>query len=239
MFTQPAFPSAASLKAADTAQTARLPAGTRNVHTFSTEPRYSPLPIRFKTRGLVFENNYTTVNLGGSFVLPPVGGLFVVPETVRSVDRILTSVLPAANSGPAYTAGPGANGFLVTARDLALPEHLASGRADRDVTWHVGSGNTAFWDPAILTSYSDGSGNDFNVWGHRVYSHSEGASDEGKLGHIFGHPNMQFGFEWTAFDPSVASDPNVSERYEVEVTFLLYPNPNWSRLAAGDNNDVF
>ena len=239
MFTQPPFPSAGALKAADAAQTARLPQGTRNVHTFSTEPRYSPLPIRFKVRGNVFENNYTTVNLGGQHVLPPVGGLFVVPETVRSVDRVFTGSLPDDGTTPPQTGGPAVNGFLVTAQDLAQPELLASGRGDRDVTWHVGSSDTVFWDPVVLTTYTVGT-DDFNAWGHRFFSQSTDVNGADRLGKIFAHSNLQFSFTWSAFNPSTFQlDTNLDSGREIEVTFLLYPNPNWSRLAAGDNNDVF
>lgn len=231
MFTQPPFPNATAIKKGDAEQTSRKVPRTTNVDRFSTEPSYTPLPIRFTVVGYMTKDNFTNLNISG-LVLPPVGSLFVAPVSIRNKKLRRVGVNTRNDQDmPQYSFGPTTNGFVIFSKDLASGSYLDSGRLDNEAVWTVGTNNTTYYDPEVIPFL------DTYIETYNVISNSSNV-DTGVLGKVLAHDNLQFGFKWRIVPMDFASDLEylVYENQPLEVTFVIWANPYWKRLSANDGN---
>lgn len=233
MFTNPPFPSQGAIANADRGYTGALPPGTTNIHTFSTEPRYTPTPIRFKVRVEANSQNYMDVTLP-YLVLPPKGGLFVLPERVQTIDKLPAMSLTYDTATFDHSQSPADTpGFKVSTRNLAEPAYRSNGVQESDCTWVIGNMNTAVFDPTEA-DFIDENGNRLGLY---HYDSSINNSAQLDQGHVFAHDALQFNFYLQVTPlrkPTYLSEFNTNP--QVDVTFLLYPNRDWLRLRANNNN---
>ena len=227
MLVQPPFPSANQIRGADIQQNATKVPGTGNVGQFSTEPRYTPLPIRFTTRSPLGSVSHQNVNVS-NVTLPPVGSLFIQPERVSSVDKVYGFSTTYDNTLIDYSVHPGeASGFYLLTNGLAETPYTSSGAQAAEQSFTVGNGpSTTLYEPD-RNSGRDELGGTFFPYNCESYEPVR------YPGVIFPHQNLQFSF---SYQVDFMQMPQFGTNPRVDVTWILYANPDFNRTRAGNGN---